>query len=160
MEQGKVVLLKMRESDFPSKMAKNLLVTYWISKIWLASQLRGSLTEQPRKVNIIVDEIFQAPTSLTNLEYILPQCRKFGCKFILSTQYIRQLTKIFDTLEASGCTYMLLKGALEEDFKHFESKLSDFEFEDLRDMKKFHSLNIVFYSDGYASFISKLPKPL
>ena len=31
MEEGKVVLIKMREADFPTKMQKNLLVTYFIT---------------------------------------------------------------------------------------------------------------------------------
>ncbi|HHD2753322.1 TPA: hypothetical protein ACOTG0_002131 [Clostridium perfringens] len=160
MDQGNVVLIKMKEGDFPTKMAKNILITYWISKIWLASQLRGMKTEKPSRVNVLVDEVFQAPTSLKSLEYILPQSRKFACKFIFSTQYIRQLESIFDTLEASNSSYMLMRGCLEDDFNHFKSKLEDFEFEDLRDMKKFHSLNLIYYSGGYASFITKLPKPL
>ena len=160
MGEGKVILIKMKEGDFPTKMAKNILITYWISKIWLASQLRGMKTEKPKRVNVLVDEVFQAPTSLKSLEYILPQSRKFGCKFVFSTQYIRQLETIFDTLEASNSSYMLLRGCLEDDFKHFQSKLDDFEYEDLKEMKKFHSLNLIYYSGGYASFISKLPKPL
>lgn len=160
MNEGKVVLIKMKEGDFPTKMAKNILITYWISKIWLASQLRGMIKENPNRVNILIDEVFQAPTSLKSLEYILPQSRKFACKFIFSTQYIRQLDSIFDTLEASNSSYMLLRGCLEDDFNHFKSKLEEFDFEDLRDMKKFHSLNLIYYSGGYASFISKLPKPL
>ena len=53
MEQGKVVLIKMRESDFPTKMQKNLLVTYFITKIWLASQLRGMLNDKPLRCNIL-----------------------------------------------------------------------------------------------------------
>lgn len=160
MNKGKVVLIKMRENDFPTKMAKNILVTYWISKIWLSSQLRGVQAEKPSRVNILIDEVFQAPTCLKTLEYILPQSRKFGCKFIFSTQYIRQLESIFDTLEASNSSYMLMRGCLEDDFNHFKSKLDDFEYEDLKDMKKFHSLNLIYYSGGYASFISKLPKPI
>lgn len=160
MDQGKIILIKMKEGDFPTKMAKNILITYWISKIWLASQLRGMKTEKPSRVNVLVDEVFQAPTCLKSLEYILPQSRKFACKFVFSTQYIRQLESIFDTLEASNSSYMLMRGCLEDDFNHFKSKLEDFEFEDLRDMKKFHSLNLIYYSGGYASFITKLPKPL
>lgn len=160
MEQGKIVLFKMKEADFPSKMAKNVLVTYLVSKIWLASQIRGSLNEKPKRCNIIIDEVFQAPTCMQKLEYILPQSRKFGCKFIFSTQYIRQLEKIFDTLEASGSSYMLLKGCLEDDFNHFKSKLDNFEFEDLKEMEKYSSLNLVYYSKGYSSFITKLPKPI
>ena len=160
MEQGKVVLIQMKESDFPTKMIKNILITYWISKIWLASQIRGSMHGKPRRVNIIVDEVFQAPTCMNTLEYIIPQSRKFGCKFIFSTQYINQLEDIFETLEASGSSYMLLKGATENDFNHFKSKLDDFEFEDLRDMEKYSSLNLIYYSKGYSSFITKLPKPI
>ena len=160
MEEGKIVLIKMKESDFPNKMIKNILVTYWVSKIWLASQIRGMIHEKPLRCNILIDEVFQAPTCMSILEYILPQSRKFACKFVFSTQYIRQLEKIFDTLEASGSSYMLLKGCLEDDFKHFKSKLEDFDFDDIRDMPKFHSLNLIYHSNGYSSFISKLPKPL
>ena len=160
MEQGKVVLIKMRESDFPTKMQKNLLVTYWVSKIWLASQLRGMKNTKPLRCNVIIDEVFQAPTCMDTLEYILPQSRKFGCKFIFSTQYIKQLDKIFDTLEASGSSFMMLTGSTEDDFNHFKGKIEEFEYEDLRDMEKFHSLNLIKYSRGYASFITKLPKPV
>ncbi|WP_142415374.1 hypothetical protein [Hathewaya massiliensis] len=160
MEEGKVLLIKMKESDFPTKMIKNILITYWISKIWLASQIRGQLNEKPLRCNILIDEVFQAPTSMRKLEYILPQSRKFGSKFIFTTQYIRQLDGIFDTLEASGSSYMLLKGCNENDFNHFKSKLNEYEYEDLRDMKQFHSLNLIYYSGGYGSFISKLPPPI
>lgn len=160
MEEGKVVLIKMREADFPTKMQKNLLVTYFITKIWLASQLRGMLNDKPLRCNVLVDEVFQAPTSMDILEYILPQSRKFACKFIFSTQYINQLDKIFDTLEASGASFMMLTGSTEDDFNHFKSKLENFEYEDLRDMEKFSSLNLIKYSKGYSSFITKLPKPI
>ncbi|MGL5149651.1 MAG: type IV secretion system DNA-binding domain-containing protein, partial [Clostridium sp.] len=160
MDQGKIVLIKMKEGDFPTKMQKNILVTYWISKIWLATQLRGMKHEKPLRANILVDEVFQAPTCMKTLEYILPQSRKFGTKFIFSTQYMKQLDSIFETLEASGSSFMMLTGSTEDDFNHFKSKIESFEFEDLRDMEKFSSLNIIKYSGGYASFITKLPKPI
>ena len=73
MNQGKVVLIQMADGDFPTRMQKNILVTYWITKIWLASQLRGMDQKKPNRVNMLVDEIFQAPTALSILEYILVQ---------------------------------------------------------------------------------------
>lgn len=160
MEEGKVVLIKMREADFPTKMQKNILITYFITKIWLASQLRGMKAGELTRCNIIVDEIFQAPTTMDILEYILPQSRKFACKFVFSTQYISQLDKIFDTLEASGSGFMLLTGSTENDFNHFKSKLDNFEYEDLKDMEQFSSMNLIKYSKGYSSFITKLPYKL
>lgn len=157
MNQGKVVLIKMKEDEFPTKMAKNILITYWVSKIWLACQIRGSKQDKPLRCNVLVDEVFQAPTSMNMLEYILPQSRKFGLKFVLTTQYMNQLDTIFNTLVASGSSFMLLKGSTEKDFNYFKNILSEFEYEDLRDMEQFSSLNIINYSKGYASFITKLP---
>lgn len=160
MEKGKIVFIKMNENDFPTPMIKNIMVTYWVSKIWLASQIRGGFHKKPTRTNIIIDEIFQAPTCMDTLNYILPQSRKFGCKFLFSTQYIKQLDKIFNSLEASGSSYMLLKGCTENDFNYFKTKLNDFEYEDIMDMEQFNSLNLIYYSKGFSSFISKLPKPI
>lgn len=160
MNKGKVILIKIKEDEFPSKMAKNIMTTYWISKIWLACQIRGSLTEQPLRCNVFIDEVFQAPTSLNNLEYILPQSRKFGLKFIFTSQYTNQLQKIFDTLVASGSSFMLLTGCTENDFKYFKNKLANFEYEDLRDMEQYSAMCLIKYSKGYSSFITKLPYKL
>lgn len=157
MNQGKVILIKMREDEFPTKMSKNIMVTYWVSKIWLACQIRGSIQNQPLRCNVLIDEVFQAPTCMNNLSYILPQSRKFGLKFIFTSQYAQQLDSIFDTLEASGSSFMLLTGSTEKDFNYFKNKFENFEYEDLRDMEQFSAMCLIKYSKGYASFISKLP---
>lgn len=157
MNNGKVVLIKIREDEFPTKMSKNIMVTYWVSKIWLACQLRGSNQDKPLRCNVLIDEVFQAPTCMNNLDYILPQSRKFGLKFIFTSQYTQQLDDIFDTLEASGSSFMLLTGSTEKDFNYFKNKFENFEYEDLRDMDQFSAMCLIKYSKGYSSFISKLP---
>lgn len=157
MNKSKVVLIKMKEDEFPTKMSKNIMVTYWVSKIWLACQLRGATQNKPLRCNILIDEVFQAPTCMGNLEYILPQSRKFGLKFLFTAQYTQQLDSIFDTLEASGSSFMLLTGSTEKDFNYFKNKFDNFEYEDLRDMEQFSAMCLIKYSQGYSSFISKLP---
>ena len=160
MEQGKVVLIKMPESEFTTKLVKNVLVTYFISKVWLASKERGKLHEKPSRCNLIVDELFQAPTCLETLKYILPQSRKYGCKTIISNHYFNQISEIEEALEGSGASYMIMKGTNKNDFSKFDGKIGDFEYSDLEDMEKFSSLNIIFDGDKTHSFISKLPKPI
>lgn len=159
MDEGKTVLIKMRESEFPTKTQKNVLVTYFMSKLWLASQLRGGKHKQPTRTSVLVDELFQAPTCMKNLEYMLPQCRKFGLKLLISMQYSGQLKPIMDALDASGASFFLLTGCTQDDFNKFKDKLPNFQYEDLRDMPRFHSMCLIKYSDGYASFIAKLPPP-
>ena len=56
---------------------------------------------------------------------------------------------------------MLLNGSIKEDFNYFKDELDDvFEYEDLKNAGRFTSLNIIQYSKGYSSFITKLPKPI
>lgn len=159
MREGKVVLIKMKDSDFNTRLQKNILVTYWISKVWLATQLRGAEMEKPSpRTNLIIDELFQAPTSLQMMEYILPQARKFALKPVISTHYIKQLDSIFNALVTSNGSFRLLRGCTESDFNYFKNKLDNYEYEDLRDMKQFHSLDLIYHESGYSSFITHIPK--
>jgi hypothetical protein len=157
MNKGKIILIKIPESKFPTKFHKNILTTFYISKIWLASQLRGSLYNNPLRCHAIVDEIFQAPTSEKMLVDILPQGRKFSLKFIFSAHYLSQIQTIKEALKASGASYMLLQGTDKKNYDEMKEDLMPFELEDLLNLKRFNSLNMIKYSKGYAKFITQLP---
>lgn len=161
LEKGKVIIVRMPQDSF-KKHAKNVIVTFLLSKIWVATEIRGKLNKKPKPTHISIDEPFQAKTAMKMLadDEILPQTRKFGCKFIFSCQYTEQIDILMDTLIGSGASFMLMTGTSEKDFKLFESKLEGFEYDDLRDMEQYSSLNLIYYSGGYASFISKLPLPI
>lgn len=163
LENGKIIIVKMLQDEWSSR-AKDVITTFFISKIWLSTEIRGKWNVKPKRSHIIIDEIFQCPTAMNMLskKNILPQTRKFGCKFTFTVQGLQQLKGLFTSIVDAGGTFMMLKGTKEEDFNLLKSKIEGFEFEDLRDMAKtykFPSLNLVYYSQGYASFITKLPLP-
>ena len=163
LEDGKIIIVKMLQDEWSSR-AIDVITTFFISKIWLSTEIRGKWNSKPKRSHIITDEIFQCPTAMMMLskKNILPQTRKFGCKFTFTIQGIQQLKSLFTSIVDAGGTFMLLKGTKEEDFNLLKSKIEGFEFEDLRDMAKtykYPSLNLVYYSQGYASFITKLPLP-
>lgn len=163
LEDGKIIIVKMLQDEWSSR-AKDVITTFFISKIWLSTEIRGRWNQKPKRSHIIIDEIFQCPTAMNMLskKNILPQTRKFGCKFTFTIQGIQQLKGLFISIVDAGGTFMLLKGTKEEDFNLLKSKIEGFEYEDLTDMAKtykYPSLNLVYYSEGYASFITKLPLP-
>jgi hypothetical protein len=161
LRKGKTIIVRMPQ-DTIKKHAKNVITTFLLSKIWIATEINGKLKKQPKPTHISIDEIYQTKTAMKMLanDEILPQTRKFGCKFILSCQYTAQIDLILDTLIGAGASFMLMTGTSEKDFKLFENKLVGFEFEDIKDMEPYSSLNIIYYSGGTAAFISKLPKPI
>lgn len=162
-EEGKVILIRMPQSKFKDY-AKNVITTFFITKVWLACELRGELSETQRRTHVIVDEISQTKTAERFLESKLTQGRKFGFKPVLALQYLDQLDKkTIYSLKGAGCSFMLLKGTIKEDFEYFKDEIDNLEYEDLKEMAKtykYPSLNIVQYSDGITSFITELPKPI
>lgn len=161
LEKGKVIIVKMPQDSF-KKHAKNVITTFLLSKIWISTEIRGSLHKKPKKTHIFIDEVFQTKTAMRMLanDDILPQTRKFGCKFIFSCQGTEQINILIDTLIDAGTSFMFLTGTSEKDFDKFKNKLVDFEFDDLKNMEQYSSLNLIYYSGGYSSFISKLPSPI
>lgn len=161
LEAGKVIIIRMPQASY-KKHAKNVVGTFLLSKIWIATEIRGKWNKKPKPTHISVDEIFQAKTAMRMLanDEILPQTRKFGCKFIFSCQYTEQIDILMDTLIGAGASFMLMKGTSEKDFKRFESQLEGFEYEDLKDMEDYSSMNLIYYSGGYSGFISQLPAPI
>ncbi|WP_105176827.1 hypothetical protein [Clostridium cagae] len=160
-EEGKVILVRMPQSKFKDYV-KNVITTFLLTKCWLAAELRGELSEKTKRCHVLIDEISQTKTAEMFMESKLTQTRKFGLKFVLTGQYLDQLEQqTIKSLKGAGCSFMLLKGAIKEDFQYFKDELDGtFEYEDLKDMEKFSSLNVIQYSDGYSSFITKLPPEL
>jgi hypothetical protein len=62
MDEGKIVLIRIPENVFKKKWVRDVLMTYFMSRIWLAIQIRA--TQKKPKINhVVTDEIHQVPTA-------------------------------------------------------------------------------------------------
>lgn len=158
MDEGKIILIKMPEAKFKSKHVKNVLVTFFISKIWLSCKIRGDLHDKPLRTHLILDEIFQAPTSYKALAEMLRETRKFQLKLIFSAHQLYDLKELQGGLKSGGASYMLLQGTDKCNFAALEQEFSQagYTINDLLNLKRYNSLNLLKYSKGYAAFISDL----
>lgn len=153
MNQGKIILIRAPESVFTENEQKNILTTFYLSKAWLCRQLGATDT----RCHFIVDEIFQCDTAAKLLKDLLPKGRQFKFKIVLSLHYLNQVEVIREAMKASGASYMLLQGTDEKNYKELESYLLPYTVDDLLNLKQFHSLNLVKCTQGYSTFITKLP---
>lgn len=160
LNQGKTILIKMPEATYPSKFQKNILVTYFISKLWLTAQIRGDLFDKPLRTHIILDEIFQAPTCYKLLEDILLQARKFQFKFVFSAHFLNKLGTLKEVLKASGSSYMFLQGTDKANFVEMAEDLVPYTVDDMLSLKPFHALCYIRCETGFAKFIVKMPPPI
>ena len=163
MEQGKVVLIRMRDIDFDDDISIDILTTFFIQKIWIATKVRGTMHEHPGRCTVLIDEVFQSPTSQKLLTKQFVQSAKFGLKYVLTLHYMDQLSKEAQSaLKNSNASYMLISGVDKKAFEALEEEFNihGYCLDDLLNLKQYHSLNLIKSKDGYESFITKLPPKL
>lgn len=163
IEQGKVVLIRMRDIDFDDDISIDILTTFFIQKIWIATKIRGTMHEHPRRCTVLIDEVFQSPTSQKLLTKQFVQSAKFGLKYVLTLHYMDQLSKEAQSaLKNSNASYMLISGVDKKAFEALEEEFNihGYCLDDLLNLKQYHSLNLIKSKDGYESFITKLPPEL
>ena len=163
MEEGKVVLIRMRDIDFDDDISIDILTTFFIQKIWIATKVRGTIHEHPGRCTVLIDEVFQSPTSQKLLTKQFVQSAKFGLKYVLTLHYMDQLSKEAQSaLKNSNASYMLISGVDKKAFEALEEEFNihGYCLDDLLNLKQYHSLNLIKSKDGYESFITKLPPKL
>lgn len=160
MEEQKVVLIRMKDIDFDDDISIDILTSFFLQKIWSALKIRGTMHKLPAPVTVLIDEVFQTPCAQKILAKSFVQSAKFGLKYVLTLHYLQQLNG--DTQRAmrnANASYMLIAGVDENAFSSFRS---DFEkegycVEDLLNLERYESLNLIKTKNGRAAFITKLP---
>ena len=162
MQKNQLICIRMPEFMFLTEQEKDIYCTYWLTKIWGALQVRrwnipDEIKSQRIKVNIVIDELSQVPNCQLFLKTKLSQIAKFTAKPILSCHYLDQIENIKAELKSANASYMLIQGCDKKNFKELKEELAPYELDDLLHLKRYESLNLIKYEDGYAKFISALP---
>jgi hypothetical protein len=153
MNKAQAICIKIPDEMFPSQTEKDTYCVFWATKIWLAAQLRGG----GRKVNFIVDELYQVPCCQDFIRLKLSQMAKYCLKPIISAHYLQQISIIRDELKAANSSYILISGSDKDNYNELKAELQPYTVDDLLCLKRYHALNLMKIGDGYARFVTKLP---
>ena len=157
INQNKVILIKIPEKVFNSKMIRNVLATFYLSKIWLSKQLGA--TES--KTELFINEIHQSYNCQLLMEDILVECRKFNLVPTLALHYLGQCTnKLKNSILASGASFLLISGcdvkAFTELRPHFEKY--GYSENDLVELERYNALCLIKNEESnYSAFVTRLP---
>ncbi|WP_307993070.1 hypothetical protein [uncultured Clostridium sp.] len=159
MQKNQLICLKMPESMFSTEEERDIYCTYWINKIWGALQQRHSMLKEEKrvKVNLFFDELYQVPTTQNFLKIKINQIAKKTCKPIISCHSLEQIKYIRPELKSANTSYMLISGCNKDNYNELKEELDPYELEDLLNLKRYTSLNLIKCNNGYAKFISILP---
>lgn len=163
IQKNQLICIRMPEHAYPTDGEKDVICTYWMTKLWLALQLRDyQLQERSKhvKVNLVIDELYQVRTTERMLTEKLSRLAKFSLKPIISCHYLNQISGIRSELRSANASYMLISGCDKKNYEELKSELYPYQEEDLLNLPRYHSLNLIKNKDGYARFITRLPVPI
>jgi hypothetical protein len=161
MDKGMPVAIFMPQDKFTNKISKDIVCTYFMSRIRLAMSRRKDFN---KIAHILVDEGHQIQNTLNLISDTIAEPRKFALNYIISFHSLSQINsqQVREKILDVGCNFMLLKGVTETAFKELKTYIGEyFDYEDIGDMNyKFGSLNLISVDNKYDPFISELPEPL
>ena len=168
MDEGKVIIIRMRDCDFDDVTSKDVVTTFFMQKIWLATKIRGHRenakgNKYPARVTLLIDEIFQVPTAQKILESTFLQSAKFGLKYILTLHNLEGLSKeCLASLEGANVSYTLISGVNKKVFEMLEEEFEEQGYcsSDLINLKRYHALHLLKVNNGFKALVTKLPPEL
>lgn len=157
IEEGKSIFIMIPQSKFPNQTVRDILTTFFISRIWLTVQMREN-NKDARLCNVIFDEVHQVPTTARFLSNHITEFRRHRLGLMLSCHYLKQMKELLIALKSSGASYVLIAGTEKENLESLKEEITPFTIQDGLDLKPHTSINVVNYGNRYAKFITSLPE--
>lgn len=139
--------------------ATDLLVTYIVSKLWLAILTRYSIPEENRRpCFLILDEPHQFPTVLTELYSIIREMRKWHLGCIILAHEFGDFKSMKTLLKSAGTNYFIYNTS-KETYRDLLEELSPFTLEECLKTKWHSAIVNMRYRDKQICTMADMLKP-
>ena len=160
IRDNKVILIEIPEQEFPSQMIRNIMATFYLSKVWLAKILLDKEYYQPT-TELLFDEFYKCPNCQLLFEIIFAEARKYKLISTVAIHALGQLSsKCRMTLKAGGASYMLLAGADIQAYRELHTQFEKYGYDEqaFQDLETYSALCLIKNEEtNYSAFVAKLP---
>ena len=160
IRDNKVILIEIPEQEFPSQMLRNIMATFYLSKVWLAKILLDKEDYQPT-TELLFDEFYKCPNAQLLFEIIFAEARKYRLISTVAIHALGQLSsKCRMTLKAGGASYLLLSGADIQAYRDLHVQFEKFGYDEqvFQNLETYSALCLIKNEDeNYSAFVAKFP---
>lgn len=139
--------------------ATDLLVTYIVSKLWLAILSRQNIQEEERKpCFLILDEPHQFPTVLSELYSIIREMRKWHLGTIILAHEFGDFKDMKKLLKSAGTNYFIYSTS-KETYKDLQEELQPYTLEQCLKTPWHNAIINIRYKDKQLCIVGNMLKP-
>ena len=157
IQEGKSVFIMIPQNLFPNPKTRDIITTYFITRIWLAAQIRED-NSNARLCNLIFDEVHQMPNTASFIAQHVNEFRRHRLGLTISCHYLAQFRKLEEAMLSKRTNYLIIQGTQKDNIKKLAEEIAPFTLEDLAKLKQHEAICSINYPSGRYNFIGSLPK--
>ena len=156
IQEGKSIFIMIPQNLFPNPKTRDIITTYFVTRIWLAVQIRED-NSNSRLCNLIFDEVHQMPNSASFVAEHVNEFRRHRLGLTISCHYLGQFASLEEAMLSKRTNYIICQGTQKDNVKKLQEEISPFTLDDLSKLKLHEAICSINYTSGRYNFIGKLP---
>ena len=156
IQEGKSIFIMIPQNLFPNPKTRDIITTYFVTRIWLAAQIRED-NSNSRLCNLIFDEVHQMPNSASFIAEHVNEFRRHRLGLTISCHYLGQFAALEEAMLSKRTNYIVCQGTQKDNVKKLQEEIAPFTLDDLSKLKLHEAICSINYVSGRHNFIGKLP---
>lgn len=157
IQQGISVFIKVPQYHFPDNATRDMICTFYFSRLWLTAQLRKE-NKDSKICHVIIDEIKSLPTLSSFMEGHITEFRRNRIAMTIAVHGLQQFGKLLQQLLDAGSSFIILSPCEKKNIQALKEEILPFELEDAMTLRPHHALCVINYGNQYWRGIVKLFK--
>jgi len=156
IQEGKSVFIMIPQNLFPNPKTRDVITTYFMTRIWLAAQIRED-NSNSRLCNLIFDEVHQMPNTASFIAQHVNEFRRHRLGLTISCHYLAQFRELEEAMLSKRTNYIICQSTQKDNVKKLAEEIAPFTLDDLSGLKLHEAICSINYPSGRINFIGKLP---
>ena len=157
IQEGKSVFIMIPQNLFPNPKTRDIITTYFMTRIWLTAQIREDNTNS-RLCNLIFDEVHQMPNTASFIAEHVNEFRRHRLGLTISCHYLGQFKSLEEAMLSKRTNYIICQSTQKDNVKKLAEEIQPFTLDDLANLKLHEAICSINYPSGRHNFICKLSK--
>lgn len=157
IQEGKSIFVMIPQNLFPNPKTRDIITTYFMTRIWLTAQIREDNTNS-RLCNLIFDEVHQMPNTASFIAEHVNEFRRHRLGLTISCHYLGQFKSLEEAMLSKRTNYIICQSTQKDNVKKLAEEIQPFTLDDLANLKLHEAICSINYPSGRHNFICKLSK--
>ena len=154
IDENKIVFIQIPQTEFTDDTTRDILTTFFATKLWMTCQTRRG--KDLKLTHLLLDEVRMIPNTSHFLSRYITEFRRHRLSTLFACHNLNQFQSALSSINSSGSNLFIMSGVKREAIRCIEDDLINFDWDEIKDLKKRHALVTTNYDAGKYEFIIKL----